>query len=45
VDGDAGDPLMFATATVLRTGEVLVVGGYDERIRPSRQALLIRPTR
>jgi hypothetical protein len=45
VDGDAGDPLMFATATVLRTGEVLVVGGYDERIRPSRQALLIRPSR
>lgn len=35
----------FATATVLPTGEVLVLGGYDEHIRSSSTAWLVRPVR
>ncbi|HEV2150381.1 MAG TPA: kelch repeat-containing protein [Longimicrobiaceae bacterium] len=35
----------FATATLLPTGEVLVLGGYDDRIRPSASAWLARAGR
>jgi hypothetical protein len=35
----------FATASLLPTGEVLVLGGYDEHIRPSSSAWLVRPAR
>lgn len=35
----------FATATVLPTGEVLVLGGYDDQIRSSPTAWLVRPAR
>jgi hypothetical protein len=33
--GELGGLPMFATATLLRTGDVVLLGGYDERIRPS----------
>lgn len=36
--GELSGTQMFATATLLRTGEVLVLGGYDERIQPSASA-------
>lgn len=35
----------FATATLLPTGEVLLLGGYDERIRPSAAAWLVTEER
>jgi hypothetical protein len=41
--GRTGVTLSFATATVLADGRVLVVGGYDDRIRVSRSAWLISP--
>jgi hypothetical protein len=41
--GKTGATLSFATATVLADGRVLVVGGYDDRIRVSRSAWLISP--
>lgn len=37
----AGPVRSFATATPLPGGDVLVVGGYDERIRVHRDALLL----
>lgn len=43
VEGELSGPQMFATATFLRTGEVLVIGGYDDRTRPSAGAWLVRP--
>jgi Kelch motif/Galactose oxidase, central domain len=41
VDGMLAGPQMFATATALRSGNVLVLGGYDEHTRPSAAAWLI----
>jgi hypothetical protein len=41
--GRLGTTLAFSTATVLQDGRVLVVGGYDDRIRVSRSAWLITP--
>ena len=38
-----GQVLSFATATRLRDGAVLVVGGYDDRIALARGAWLLRP--
>lgn len=43
--GELGGPQMFATATVLGDGEVLVLGGYDDRTRPSAAAWMIHPAR
>jgi hypothetical protein len=34
---------MFATATVLPSGQVLVLGGYDERTRSNANAWLCIP--
>lgn len=45
LDGAFSGPQMFATATLLGTGEVLVLGGYDDRIRPSASAWLVRSAR
>jgi hypothetical protein len=41
VRGELSGPQMFATASVLKSGEVLVLGGYDERTRPSASAWVI----
>jgi len=38
-----GRVLSFSTATRLEGGEVLVVGGYDDRIAVARSAWLLRP--
>jgi hypothetical protein len=38
VEGNLGGAQMFATATLLESGDVLVAGGYDDRIQPSRGA-------
>ena len=38
-----GRTLSFATATRLQDGEVLVVGGYDDRIAVAGEAWLLRP--
>lgn len=34
-------PLMFNSTSLLPSGEVLTVGGYDERIQPSKETWLI----
>jgi alkylated DNA repair dioxygenase AlkB len=41
VAGDLSGPQMFATATLLATGDVLVLGGYDEHTQPSDAAWLV----
>ncbi len=40
--GEIGGLQMFATATLLGDGNVLVLGGYDERTQPSAAAWLLR---
>ncbi len=40
--GEIGGPFMFATATVLADGRVLVAGGYDDAITPTAGAWLYR---
>jgi hypothetical protein len=45
VEGQLDGLQEFATASILRTGEVLVLGGYDEQIRSSSSAWLVRPAR
>ncbi len=41
--GRIDSALAFATATRLRDGRVLVVGGYDERLVISARAWLVKP--
>lgn len=41
VEGSLGGAQMFATATLLRNGRILVTGGYNANIRPSASAWLI----
>ena len=45
VRGMLSGPQMFATATALQTGEVLILGGYDARTQPSAAAWLVVPAR
>lgn len=42
VGGQLSGPQMFATATLLSNGDVLILGGYDERTRTSNTAWMIR---
>lgn len=41
-EGELSGPQMFATSTLLPTGHVLVLGGYDDRSRSSASAWLVR---
>ena len=41
--GTFGSSWFFATATTLRDGSVLVTGGYDERVRSTSGAWVVRP--
>lgn len=43
--GDLGNPQLFATATLLRTSEALVLGGYDQRIHSSASAWIVSESR
>jgi hypothetical protein len=43
--GELSGPQMFATATLLPTGEVLILGGYDDTIQSSASAWLVGTTR
>lgn len=43
VEGELSGRQMFATATLLSTGEVLVLGGYDDRIQSSASGWLVGP--
>lgn len=43
--GELDGPTMFATATRLRTGEVLLLGGYDPRIQSSASAWIVAGAR
>lgn len=45
VQGELIGPRMFATATLLPTGEAVILGGYDGRIRPSASAWLFHVER
>lgn len=45
IDGMLSGPQMFATATLLATGDVLILGGYDDSIRSSASAWLVITTR
>ena len=40
--GTVGRSRLFATASVLRSGEALLVGGYDLAVSPTAQAWLYR---
>lgn len=42
IKGQLSGPQMFATATLLSSGNVLILGGYDERIRTTDSAWLVR---
>jgi hypothetical protein len=41
--GTLGSSWFFATATTLRDGSVLVTGGYDDRVRSTSGAWVVRP--
>jgi len=45
VDGEIGGPQMSATATSLRSGRVLVLGGCDDHTVPPAAAWLVEPSR
>lgn len=42
LSGELSGPQEFATASLLDNGEILVLGGYDEQIRTSASAWLVR---
>ena len=41
VEGELGSSLMFSTATLLGGSSVLLAGGYDEGLRPTRKAWIL----
>ncbi len=41
VSGVLSGPQMFATATALPTGGLLILGGYDEHTQPSSSAWVV----
>lgn len=41
-EGKLSGPQMFATATLLLNGEVLILGGYNDRTQPSSEAWLMK---
>jgi Galactose oxidase, central domain/Kelch motif len=43
--GTLGKNLAFSTATPLHTGALLIIGGYDNDIRPTAQSWLIHPSK
>ncbi len=43
VPGDVGASYAFSTATLLSSGDVLVAGGYDDRIRLTDRVFIFRP--
>ena len=45
LSGELTGPQEFATASLLDNGEILVLGGYDEQIRTSASAWLVRVSR
>jgi hypothetical protein len=45
VEGELSGPQMFATATLLSGGDVLILGGYDDRTQPSDGAWLVHSGR
>lgn len=45
VQGKLKGPQMFATASVLPDGNILILGGYDEQIEASAQASLLQLSR
>ncbi|PXX45203.1 Kelch repeat-containing protein [Undibacterium pigrum] len=43
VNGTLGTAVEFASATALPNGHILVLGGYDEQIRSTARAWLVKP--
>ena len=43
VNGTLGAAFEFSSATALPNGNILVLGGYDEQIRSTAKAWLVKP--